>query len=490
MLKKIFVSLILFIFFVVCGFADDKGGMLLSFDEASRLALLNNFDIQLTKYDIQIAREEQGIAKSIFDTILQAQIELDKDKSRKNSLLLDDDVRETDYSFGLSKKMPTGTTVSVEQESLRTNNSVDTSLQYNPVYDSSLTVKIKQELGRNFFGLIDRGDIKVTESDIRISEYTSLDKIEQYLADVQKAYWEFVCAGDIYAIEQNILEQAEKFQELNERLLDHGVVEVPDLFGAQADYNVKKSMVLAAEDNLEKQLNVLKLMLNLGDIDVDIMPSDQLAGVGKPYRLDDAMINSMLNRRDYMVAKEDVIKQGIILSMKKNSLWPEINLEASFSKNGLDEHFNDSYKDITSDDRYSYYAGVTVKVPLFDRKARAEKKQAQYSKAKALVNLKYVERSIYVEINDQVRKCNVLAQQIGCLENAVKLQEKKVNEQMRIFKRGRSDSDTVIRFQNEFLDAELELTNMKKEYCFAVIELKRLEGILLKEYWDYSFDKI
>ena len=47
----------------------------LSLDETTDLALRNNFDIQLTKYDTLIARTDELAARSIYDTVFDAQVE-------------------------------------------------------------------------------------------------------------------------------------------------------------------------------------------------------------------------------------------------------------------------------------------------------------------------------------------------------------------------------------------------------------------------------
>ena len=46
----------------------------LSLKEVTDVALLNNFDIQLTKYDAWIARTERDVARSIYDTIFEAEV--------------------------------------------------------------------------------------------------------------------------------------------------------------------------------------------------------------------------------------------------------------------------------------------------------------------------------------------------------------------------------------------------------------------------------
>ena len=91
----------------------------LSLDETTEIALRNNFDIQLTKYDTWIARTERNVARSIYDTIFEAQVEYRDDQHKRTSTILGTKTVDNDYNVGLSKKLPTGTTVSVDLDNNR-----------------------------------------------------------------------------------------------------------------------------------------------------------------------------------------------------------------------------------------------------------------------------------------------------------------------------------------------------------------------------------
>ena len=58
----------------VCADQPEKKTYKLSLEDVTRLALENNFEIQLAKYDAWIARTDEGVAESIYDTIFDAEI--------------------------------------------------------------------------------------------------------------------------------------------------------------------------------------------------------------------------------------------------------------------------------------------------------------------------------------------------------------------------------------------------------------------------------
>ena len=92
------------------------------------------------------------------------------DQLAKNSALLSTHSTVKDYDVGLSKKLPSGTTLSIGQDAGRASSSLS-GLTHNPVYESKTTVAIEQDLGRNFFGVKDRGDVKVAMKDVENAEF-------------------------------------------------------------------------------------------------------------------------------------------------------------------------------------------------------------------------------------------------------------------------------------------------------------------------------
>ncbi len=57
-------------------------------------------------------------------------------------------------------------------------------------------------------------------------------------------------------------------------------------------------------------------------------------------------------------------------------------------------------------------------------------------------------------------------------------------EEEKRFSHGRSDTDTMIRFQDDLSNAREEAAEAKYKYYAAVIDLSRREGTLLKRYWE------
>ena len=472
---------------LLCALAPDSvlaGQRILSLEEVCRLALENNFDIQLIKYDIQISRQDIETAQSVYDALLKAELEYHDDKSAKNSTLLAGRSTSRQASASVSKKFPSGTTVTLEHAASRDWDDPAVSSVYNPGYDTSMGITVEQELGRNFFGLQDRGNVSVAVKDVEQARFLSLDKIEQTLSDVQKSYWSLVLAEDIYTLQQEFLDQAKRLYEIDQDRITHGLIEEPQLLGSEANYQQRWSDVLAAKDGLKTRENILKLQLNIGtERGAGLKPSEKFQADRQEVFLEESLKRAFKYRRDYQDALAEIARRDILVSMKKNMMWPEINLEASFTRNGLDDSYTAAADKIFNEDHPEFSTVLSVSTSLEKRDSKAEMKRAEFEKAKALLEFKNLERKIAIEIVDKIRKCEIFYERLVSLKKAADLQTRKALKQEEIFRQGRSDSDTVIRYQDDALAARVQAANAAYDYYAARIDLKRSEGTLLGTYW-------
>ena len=127
--------------------------------------------------------------------------------------------------------------------------------------------------------------------------------------------------------------------------------------------------------------------------------------------------------------------------------------------------------------------GLEIKFPLQNREAKAEFNKAKIEKAKALINLKKIERQILIEIKDYVRNCNILEERVNKQENVVNLQEEKLMAELKAYQYGRSDTDTLIHYQDDLLLSQLLYLGALLDYKEALIELSLKENVLLDRFW-------
>lgn len=449
----------------------------------SKQALLNNFEIQLAKYDAWIARTGQAGAQSVFDTILSGQVKYQDDQNQKTSALYGTKTVKNDYDIALSRKLPTGTTVALGMANNRTWTDAPIS-SASLVHDSSVGLSMAQPIGRNFFGLQDRGDIRLKKLNIDNADFFSLDRIESHLAVVQKQYWDLVFYLELFGIEKDMLGQAKRLYDLHQEKFTDGLVEKAELIAAQANYQDHENLLALALNRVQTASSTIALMLNIEEDNVQIRPQETLQMTEEEQDFLAAMKAAIANRRDYKSDLNALEARNVKLAIEKNNAWPEINLTASFKKNGLGDGFSSAVRNISSEGHPDYSVGVAVKIPLENRLALSELKAAELEKAKGILNLKYTERKIATQIADQVRDCRVYRDVALNREKIAGLQSQKLQEEEKRFARGRSTTDTLIRYQQDALNARMASAQAKHRYQTSLVDLQWKEGTLLAEYWD------
>jgi outer membrane protein TolC len=450
----------------------------LDISEVTTLAMENNFDIQIYKLDQSISEKELLKAQSVYDASLDASYIYDENRLDNAFPFSGTSTTTVSQEATLKKKLPTGTVLSAGLgHSRQATNSMFSSI--NPYHESEALLSVTQPLARNFLGIIDRNTVKITGLDVENTGYTSLDKIEKELADSQKAYWRLLLAYKDLRLTEELLDNTKSLFVANKNKFDMGIVEAPEFYGVEADLNQKQNNVLLANDYLNSALNDLRLRLNLTR-DLVITPKDDFECPELNATFDNVLITALNNRRDYKSAKNNIKKMNLALEMKKNSLWPQIDLKGTFKKNGLNQKFEDSIKEITSKDYPEYTVEVVFSFPLENSQARAEYTQKELEKAKALVELKKIECLIFVQVNDAFYHANRMYDSVNFLRLAADFEHKKYLGEEDRFNKGRSDTDRLLRYQNDYLNAEVRFLRSMYDYKEAVIDLNVAMNNLLK----------
>ena len=456
--------------------------MNLSLESVSDLALKNSLDIQIAQYDAYISRVSLKDAESIFDTFLKADVSFNRDRKTQISTFSGTEAINREYSLGIEKKISTGTKFSLDTSGSKSKtDSVFTSL--NPNYEVMAGISLKQELGKNFFGLADRSKIKITKIDIENSEFTSLDRIENILYNAQKAYWNLVLKNEEILIKKDMFREAEKLYKIYQDKYLIGLVEEAELLAMEALLYTRESDVSIAALAKETAKNNLLFLINKGGFDEDVRPEDSLLCSPKTVDLHEALLNAARYRRDYKRVNNELKKNKINIVVKENALWPEIDFEATLTRNNLNSEYNQALEGIGKKDNDEFLFKLSFKIPFENREAKADFEKINLEKKKFLLQLKRVERLILRELNDKVNQVNITRGQVRLYEKTVDIHKRKLDKQVQRLKSGRSSSDVLVRYEEDLLNARLAFVSYLFNYRVSLIELDLVQNTLLDKYW-------
>ena len=457
---------------------DTDQTLYISVDEVRLIAISNNLDIKLARLDSRIKGTELSYEEAIFDTLLNGEIGYTDDQRKTSSSLSGTKNLTNNYNIGIDKKLRSGTDVEIDF----TNKREWTDSAYvstNPYHESQVEVSLTQPIAKNFFGLIDRGNIEIVKYEIKNSELDSYIKIEDAIILAEKAYWELVLAQEEFKIKKEMLKKAFRLFNQYRKKLNIGLVETGDVLASEANMHIRESDLLMASNALETAEELLRVRLNIKN-EISLSPADTLVGTDLNTTLIGSLRLAFKNRRDYTSAKNDIANKKIKLKMKSNSRFPQIDLKMTFAQNGIDSGYARAIEDVYEDSNPKYYVGIEFSYPLQNNEAKSEYESVKLEKAKAIVSLQKTERLIISDIDEKFRNLSVNKVNISKMERVKNLQKGKLYQEEKRFKYGRSSSDTLIRYQEDLLNAKLATQKAYLDYRISILELLGAQDSFLK----------
>ena len=454
-----------------------QGNIELSVDDAAYMALENSMTIQAAQHDASIAELGVVKSKSLFDYYLNGAASYEKD--RKTNIITGSGVYSNEYAYsvGITKKVKSGTTIGLDVDYSNINGSV-----YGKYNNAETLFSIKQELGRNFFGLSDRGTVSIAQLGVEYSQQISLDLIEHELAAVQKSYWYLVLQQQQVRVTKKIYNQAVELYQLYEKKYSNGSAEEVDYLAIKSNMIDRQNSVLSAVLQREKAKNILLKHLNIDDMSKNIISTDSLTVNLLSTSVINSMKQAMLNRRDYKRMLNIAKANDIDIKIKKNALWPQMDISATYSANGIANNGNVAVSHISSKSDDKFFVGMTFSLALDRSSESADLKAAKLLAQKIIAQTRAVEVDIVGAVNNSILELSSLKEQAKLTLAILDLQKRKLIEEKKRIEHGRSNADYLVRYQGDVLNAEV--VHLKTLYSLknAEIDKRLVENTLLSEY--------
>lgn len=450
---------------------------LLSLSDCLNFSLDHNLDIKIAKIESRLKGQDVLIAESIFDAAIDGKISYTQDERSSSNTIAGTRILTNDYELGLTKMLPTGTEIEVDLSDQR-HWTDSTFVTNNPTHTAELSFTVTQPVLKNFFGYVDQKIVKLSQVEAEQAGLTALNRIEQSVADVEKAYWQLVFAYQDVVLRKELLSRSKELYDIFAGHLKTGFAETTEIYETEANMRIRKADLAIARNNLMTASNNLKLLLN-ADGDFIIVPKEGLAIIEKKAILTRELNEAFISNRDYQIKKKEVLAKKINLKMKTNSLWPEIDLVGTFAVNGVDRKIQKAGGKLTTDKHPYYYAGVKFNVPIDNSLARGEYNKAMLEKEKAILELVQEEKNIITIIDEKTRDVNLHFENATRWTKIKKIQALKFSEEEKKLKRGRSSSKIVIDYQNDLTNAAISEYSAVLRFYFALIDLENEKDMLL-----------
>ena len=320
--------------------------MTLTLNEAIRLALENNNDIEVSRNDVKINETTLTALEGVFDPIFTLNPQVTRlAQSRQNIFSSSADqsgtITQTDVlmNSNINKQFGRG---GGNYEFFFNNNqgtTNNTSETLNPSYSSSLGVTFTQPLLRNRATDRNRRDIRIQRKRLEQSDADFRRKTIDIISQVQRAYWDLVFT---------LRDQQNRISNLNLTRENLRRVEAQIAAGAsapleraevQTELANRESDLLLVTQNVSIAENNLKQLLLRDPLapqwSAQLTPTDEPAFDSTPVNLNAALEEAQENRPELRRLRLQREISDIDIKFFKNQTMARIDLQATVATTGL-----------------------------------------------------------------------------------------------------------------------------------------------------------
>jgi outer membrane protein TolC len=453
-------------------------------DEAVRLALEQNVDIQVIRVNPLIQDEHVASARSAFVPTLSSNVSYNNASRPPDSFLSGSQggaSLKTDFlqsAADVGQFLPWGgTSYSIGLDGLRsTSNNIFTN--FDPRLSANLRLSISQPLLRNLSVDANRTQLHITRRNRTISEIDLRSTVVRTVRNVKSAYWDLKYAKANLEVQRQSLDLARQTLKDNRTRVDVGTMAPIDIVEAEAEVARNEEAVIIAEATItqaEDQLRALIFDPSMPDfwaMTLDPIDAPRI----DPVAIDiDATIRAALDKRtDLRRAKENLENVGENLRFYRNQTMPQVNLQADYGTTGvggtqferspgfpgpvigeISRSFRSVLSDVFGNQFPEWTVSLLMSYPIGRSSAEANAARSRLEQTRTQLQIKNIELQIGKEVRDVVRQVNTNVKRIDATRAARVLSDRRLEAEQKKFGVGISTSFLVFQAQRDLATARV-----------------------------------
>jgi outer membrane protein TolC len=375
------------------------GKIYLSLSDAILLALENNYDIAIARYNLDIADTDILLAKSgsgtllgvntglienttgaastlstggggpggtaagasgaangttglstaslgtipeQLDPVLTGNVQLERTRPVGSSIFTGTDQNTDVYNFGYQQGFQTGTAFNASFSNTRqTSNSIINT--YSPTLSSSFKAQITQHLLQGFGTGVNGRFIARAYNDRRITDSSFRQQLLFTVNQVENIYWSLVSAYEDVQSKQRAVDQSTQVASDERKELKIGTVAPLEVLNADNTVATDKQALITSQTNLQYQQLVMKQAIarNLSDpilAAAPVIPTDRVSLIETPEEeqpVEQLVAQAYANRPEIETSLLNLKNAQLTIKGVKNALLPTVDVYAYYSGNGL-----------------------------------------------------------------------------------------------------------------------------------------------------------
>jgi outer membrane protein TolC len=343
--------------------------------------------------------------------------------------------------------------------------------------------QLRQPLLKNFWIDSTRLQIYIDKKQIRISEQDLRSQLMISITAVEREYFNLIAAQEFVRVQQKALELAERLLSETKKRVEVGALAPLDERQAESQAAKSRADLINAQGIQDTQQRTLKRLLSDNYDDwgkVYIQPSEALVALPESYNLQESWRTGLRQRPELVQQRLRMEQQNYRIRFQHNQLFPQVDLVGTGGYNASSASLDTSLDQLGSRDNPFYSVGGQLTIPLSRRTARNDYKSAKATREQMELQLKQLEQNALIEIEESIALANTDFQQVGARREATKFAEEALDAEQKKLESGKSTSFFVLQLQSNLTQARSDEIRALADYNNALAAIALSEGTTLE----------
>ena len=482
------------------------GKLVLTLDDAIRLAMANNIDIRVDQATVDFAKNNVHRQSALFDPLASASFVDQRVKTQTSSQLQGAAVLNTlnqTTQFGYAQTFPTGTNFQTFFGNLKssTNSGFAT---LNPFYNTSWSFQVTQPLLKNFGVFANKAPIYIAQRNLRQSQAAFEGEVSDIVLSVISQYWNVVLAGKSLAVQKQSYEEAQQSYERDKKALSLGALPPLDIYRSESEVAARRVNVIRAEYLLKQAEDQFRQIIAadrdpmLNAIDLSLADKAEPPETLVDMDIASALSLALANRPELEATKQQLAADALSIRLAHNNLRPDLELSGFYSPTGLGGNaydistvpptllatsgLGDSLSQLFGFKYPTYSASLTLQLPIKNHSAEANLADAVVSQRTDQYREARTAQSVTLEVKNAVHLLEQAKVSLQAAKVSEDLAQKSLQAEQRKYQLGGSTIFFVLDAQTQLANAEFALAQAQTNYQTAVAAVDHATGKLLEHH--------
>jgi outer membrane protein TolC len=396
-----------------------------------------------------------------------------------------DTTHQESASAAYSQGFLTGTSLFLYESSSRLSSNTTKSI-FNPELVSDFSIGVSQHLLRGFGTRANARFIRIARNDVKYSLSVFRQNVITAVAAIMTTYYELLADQESIRVAQRGLEHTQKLLEKNQTEAKVRPAAQYDVLLSQEEVALRQQDLLAAQHTFSQDAQSLKAKISKSFDEelatVEITPSDRLP---EPRPKDvptlaEALREATSHRPEIEQVELSLRNQQVVIQAIHNSLLPSLDVYASYYRAGLDGALRPTFTNILHGDFPNYSLGVTLDMPLRNRTAQADAERALLEQRRLQVKLQNAKNHAVWDVSKAVSAVHQAQERFDVTLKLVMLARRVLEILQQRSTLAWVAVEDVITAQRNLATAEDHVVNARVTYAKALVQYEQATGTILE----------